>query len=494
MKKRALLAATSLALLGLAAALVALVVGVFAHSFGAQRRVADRIALQLGLTTTALCAWYLWPAALNLAGGERLFFAAFVGVAPLGFGFVLQLNARYWLRRVEMELAVPAPWLVGAGGLTLLVTGVVAGASTARDTGGRNALEGDPNAVVVVIDGVPLASLETAFPTFAGLQQRGRLYDTAITPDPATAPVVASVLTGLHPLRSGVVVDGQRLSRGLSTVAEELAEAGFATGGFVSSPAVAAAQGFDQGFLVFDDDPAVGVPGFARLSAGRLLLQWRALSPVRPASQTVDAFAGWLQAQAEWPLFALVQLSADGPRGAGRDPRDVELERIIAELDRAQVLDRTLLIVVASGGVVGQALREPAVRVPMAIVAPQVAPERSSLVVHPMDAQPTVRAWMHLDTSVKTEGLDLLRADPIPQRSSSLVGLDGDGAPLVGIRSGVVKYERWLDSDREALYDLEDDPGEQHDLAPTQERSRGQAADAVAPDLRSLRRALEPSR
>jgi arylsulfatase A-like enzyme len=116
-----------------------------------------------------------------------------------------------------------------------------------------------PNVLLLVVD--TLAAGRTSLfgrardttPHLRELATRGLSFTRAISPSSWTMPATASLLTGLPPNTHGVL-GGERsyLMSGLRTVAEVLREQGLETAGFSANVLLAPATGFDQGFGHFE--------------------------------------------------------------------------------------------------------------------------------------------------------------------------------------------------------------------------------------------------
>ncbi len=120
----------------------------------------------------------------------------------------------------------------------------------------------------------------------------GALLLEARTPAPETGPAATAVLTSLDPARAAHGSPARLLP--FSTMATELATAGYRTVAAVSHPAVAAELGFARGFEGFEEfwdrdpreaDRAVAAHGVAVVSAaapGELFFLWLHLSAPEP--------------------------------------------------------------------------------------------------------------------------------------------------------------------------------------------------------------------
>jgi hypothetical protein len=148
--------------------------------------------------------------------------------------------------------------------------------------------------------------------SICALAEGGTLFSWAASPGRGEASDAASILTGLPESEHGVGHAGQEfLPDTLSTVAEDLRDAGYATAAFVTSPRVNVSRRLDQGFDLYDD---------------------RLASPSRSHATAAEALpqkiSDWIDA-ASSPWFIWVH--------ANRDAGLVELERLLSRL--SQTLD-----------------------------------------------------------------------------------------------------------------------------------------------------------
>jgi choline-sulfatase len=125
------------------------------------------------------------------------------------------------------------------------------------------------------------------------LADRGVVFDQAIAVATNTAPAHGSMFTGLYPTTHGIQRNGMRLRDDVSTMAEALQEAGYATGGFVSGWTLTRHTDLDRGFETYDDE----IPGKG----------WRQR---RPANATLARALPWMRARAgeERPFFLFVHV------------------------------------------------------------------------------------------------------------------------------------------------------------------------------------------
>jgi len=91
----------------------------------------------------------------------------------------------------------------------------------------------------------------TPMPLTAAFAERGAVFENFYAATNVTQPTHATLFTGEHPWQHGVTRNGQILLEEQRTVAEELREAGFATGAVVASFPLAERFGFAQGFAEY---------------------------------------------------------------------------------------------------------------------------------------------------------------------------------------------------------------------------------------------------
>jgi arylsulfatase A-like enzyme len=144
---------------------------------------------------------------------------------------------------------------------------------------------------------------EALTPDMDALAAQGRRFTQAVSTAPLTGPAHASMLTGLSPWEHGLVANGRATSS--PTVTEELRQAGYRTGAFVSAWVLDHRTGLSAGFTHYDDRwgffARTGwIPGLARLEA-------RHRSVERVGGQTVRRALQWLQEDTR-PSFLWVHL------------------------------------------------------------------------------------------------------------------------------------------------------------------------------------------
>ena len=487
----------------LAAAPMALLVGLVVQRVGRTWLDAKAYAFSMGLTAFFLSGFYLWHATANMVAMERGLAAVIsMALCPVGVCGVVWLNAGYWLRREEIGAEVKLGW----NGFALLVTLVFALGcglvGQGRTFGSSKALAGDPNVLIITVDTLrrdhvsafdPESPARTPNIDALGEGEGALVFLDAVTPTPETAPAHASMFTSLHPLRHGVLSNADTLGRAHVTLAERLELEGYATGAFVSSIAVNQRSGLDQGFEVYDDDfaPVRGLSqvllfqylGRLALASGQgHLLGWLL---ERDGDDTVALARGWIEAREDRPWMVWVHLfephapyEGEGaavdhrallskPALAYTDEQVTELRRLYAlEVEDADRLVGELMEVVPANTIVifasdhGEQLGEhdiffrhhglydESVRVPLIVRVPELRGQveyRIPYQVRLMDLGPTVLKSIKLDPFEPAEGVELLGYGQRLRKKSLVCDLFGRRGPslsegcLVGLRSGSQK-------------------------------------------------------
>lgn len=172
-----------------------------------------------------------------------------------------------------------------------------------------------PSIVLLVIDTLRRDAVrpEGALAAFA---REGVEFRQCIAAAPWTLPSVSSLLTGLYPSQHGAVSATTPLDEGVTTLAESLHAAGYATAAFTGGAFVSAAHRLDQGFEVFD---ARHERRFAAFRT-HVPLVWRLAKnryfPLRALVRAVDESVGlagvlagaraWAESEPRRPKFLLL--------------------------------------------------------------------------------------------------------------------------------------------------------------------------------------------
>ena len=425
------------------------------------------------------------------------------------------------------------------GALALLLVATGCGSEGATPPAARNL-------VLVVIDtlrqdrvgvyGYP----RPLTPTLDRLAREGAFAD-GLAPSSWTRPSVATLFSGLHPLRHQVAIKTDRFPDSVSTLPERLRVAGFSTLGISTNGHVAAAWGFDRGFDELlatwrlglgRDTPAAAVNGAVADRLGRLrppfFLYVHYLDPHQPYAPP----AGWDGAPLPANLRALSPLSEGpelprgGPFTAARlreaaDLYDGEVRAVDAALGDLLLrlaergLDRDTLTVVLSdhgeefgehGGVGhGRTLHDEVVRVPLVFRAPGVVPEQGKIGLFPLESVlPTLLDLLGVAPEEAAERdfdgpsfADALRCRGVePEPGPRLLQLEGNPEAGLALGDGGCKLLLHTTPYRKQLFHLETDRAERLERSADEEgrKSFGRLASQLAERYESLLRSAHPRR
>ncbi len=342
------------------------------------------------------------------------------------------------------------------------------------------------------------------------LAERGVSFDRGMSASSWTVPALGSLHTGVRPGQHGAGKAGggfQGLSEQVPTVAERLAEQGYATAAFVANPFAGRSLGFARGFQVWRH-PDEAAPQRLALMGGP--------SGARDAARVVDHALDWLEDAPESGFFLWVHLmdphlpyeqapeslflahveDAHGGIRAGRftpsqaekealvaaygaevDHADAEILRLLDGLEQRGLLDRALIALTSDHGEEfwehggfehGHSHHGEVVDVAVALSAPELSSAGAG-VAWLGDIASTSLAFAGL----ATPGIDL--REPLPTERLALA----EGTLYFGDKRSARRAEtRWiLDVDQDVLYVEGADAGA--DVGPLL-RSLDQAAGAEA--------------
>jgi choline-sulfatase len=382
---------------------------------------------------------------------------------------------------------------------------LLSSAGCSRESGG-----GPPASLVLVtldtvradhLGAYGYAAAET--PWLDRLAREGLRGEQVAAQVPLTLPSHATILSGLLPPHHGLRNNGiGTFPDGPATLATLLAGAGYRTGAFVGAFVLDRRFGLGRGFEVYDDeilrDPAAGT----------------VLEAERPAREVMDRALAWLgqtpapqtsQDTATKPFFLWIHLyDAHAPyvppspwreRHPGR-PYDGEISavdeqvgRLLQELERRGLADRTVVAVAADHGeglgdhgeqTHGLLLYEPTLRVPLLLRGPglptgtvirtpfslvDLAPTLAGLLGRSLPA-PAGRALDGRDLSAALRAGD--EPAPADVYAETRYPATFRWSPLAALRRRDLKY---IAAPRPELYDLAHDPGETRDLSDQSDRT-----------------------
>lgn len=319
---------------------------------------------------------------------------------------------------------------------------------------------------------------------------------------PLTLPSHATILSGLLPPHHGLRNNGiGTFPDGPATLGTLLAGAGYRTGAFVGAFVLDRRFGLGRGFEVYDDeitrDPAAGTALEAERPAREVMdrvLAWLGQAPEKPEGGTAKPFFLWVHlydAHAPYvPPSPWRERHPGRPYDGEISAVDEQIGRLLQELERRGLADRTVVAVVADHGeglgdhgeqTHGLLLYEPTLRVPLLLRGPGLP--AGTVIRTPLslvDLAPTLAGLLGQSLPAPAgrslDGRDLsaaLRAgeEPAPAdvyaetRYPEIFGW----SPLAALRRRDLKY---IAAPRPELYDLARDPGESRDLNQTDRSDR----------------------
>lgn len=341
------------------------------------------------------------------------------------------------------------------------------------------------------------------------LAQDGVVFENAYAHSPQTLPSHASILSGELPFTHGVRDNvGFTVRTGQRFLQHTLKQAGYATGGFVSSYVLRAQTGIGRGFDHFDDQLPAASP---EAPLGQVQ---------RAGEETIAAALRWVDAQASARFFLFAHIYephtpyAPPPRFTNVDPYDGEVEysdeivgRLLDHLRAKGLYDDATIVLLSDHGEGlgdhgeeehGIFLYRETIRVPLIVKFPasRGAGIRVSTPVQHIDLVPTI--------NLLTTGTHLALEPADGPRSRSLLPLlDGDEIPTAAIYSESLspRYHfgwselyslseeryRFIRAPKDELYDLAQDAREVQSIAgarPQVVTAMRSALDAVAADRR----------
>jgi arylsulfatase A-like enzyme/Tfp pilus assembly protein PilF len=342
-----------------------------------------------------------------------------------------------------------------------------------------------PSVVLITLDTVRADRIgaygyaKGATPTLDRLAREGVRFADASSQAPLTGPAHAALLTGQYPARLGVRDNATTpIPSGTRTLAQAFKDKGYRTGGFVGAFILGSEYGFGQGFDVFD-------ASFARYSAGNKL------QAQRRGGEVVDEAIKWLRTAAGRPAFTWIHLyDAHAPYDApapyrtrfATAPYDGEIAyvdscvaRVVATLEEAGQLDRTVIAVIADHGEGlgdhgeaehGLFLYDAVLHVPWILRLPgrESAGTVVASQVRSIDVAPTLTSFAGASLpavdgeNVMTLVRGTTRRDPPPSYAETYYPKWHFGwSELRSVRVGDWKY---VDAPKPELYDMRADAGE----------------------------------
>lgn len=319
--------------------------------------------------------------------------------------------------------------------------------------------------------------------------ERAVRFENAISPVPITLPSHASIMTGTYPVWHGVHDnDGFFLDDGVTTLAEILAQEGFATGAVIASFPLDSQFNLDQGFQTYNDNyrqdwTPSEIEARTPLSFG---------FEERRANRVNTAAFRWLDEHADDRFFLWMHYFDPHQNYDPPPPYDTMLPfrydgeiafvdesfgRLMDYLGEHDLVDRTIIVVVGDHGeslgdhgepTHASYIYDPTMRVPLLVWVPQEGYARGAVApaqVRLIDIAPTILDLLGLAVHPEMQGESLLPTLQDPSSGKPLPALleclfpryHFNWAPLRGLRTQQWKY---ILAPKPELYDLEADPTE----------------------------------
>jgi arylsulfatase A-like enzyme/Tfp pilus assembly protein PilF len=360
----------------------------------------------------------------------------------------------------------------------------VAGVSGCRATPPPDPAPAHTSILLITLDTVRADRIGRGFtPGLDAIAARGLRFTNARSVAPLTLPAHASILTGQWPPAHGLRLNGTARLEAVATLATRLRDAGYQTRAVVGAFVLDRRFGLDAGFDEYNDR-------IARDPRATDVLQAE-----RPAAQVGDTAIALLErtrTDTPWLLWvhfydahAPYAPPADALQRAGGDPYngeiayvDAQVSRLLSTLDRRADAARTAVIVVGDHGeslgahgepTHGMLVTEPALRVPLLVRAPGVAPAERADAASLVDIAPTVLALAGVDRGVDADGSPgrSLLAPPATDLESYAESEYPTVAGWTPVRALIRDRWKLVVATSPALFDLSTDPGELIDVAAT---------------------------
>jgi arylsulfatase A-like enzyme/Tfp pilus assembly protein PilF len=401
-------------------------------------------------------------------------------------------------RAARASLSVASTVVLSAAFVIAAAASLVITACRGRERGASTAAPAKQyNVLLITIDTMRADHLGAwgythgATPVLDRLAREGVRFESAQSPVPLTLPAHSSILSGLLPLHHTVRNNGGNpFPADRETLATVLSRSGYRTAAFVASFVLDHRFGLGRGFDTYDDD----IPRDPADSAS-------VIEAERPAEAVVDRALAWLDRADARPFFAWVHLYDPHAPYAPPEPYrtrfhdslydgevayvDAQIGRILDDLERRGLRDRTIVAVVGDHGEAlgehgelthGLLLYEPTLHVPMIVSAPKVlAPRVVAQPIGSIDLAPTLAALVGAPMPPGLDGRDVSAAlaagiDPKPAQlyAETQYPLTFGWSDLAVLRSGASKFIR---APAPELYDLAHDPGEKVNVLTTERRA-----------------------
>jgi choline-sulfatase len=324
-------------------------------------------------------------------------------------------------------------------------------------------------------------------PSIDAFAKTAVVFDAAQSASSWTLPSLASLMTSLYSTTHGCWKIQSRLEPEFTTLAETLRDGGYDTAMAVPHLFLSAQYGLQQGFTHVDDtmirtgadsDQAISSPGITQ----------KGLAFLEEKAKVKDDVPWFLWLHYFDPHDAYLKHEGFSERFGTEKPMDLydgeiaftdaHIGRLLARLGELGLADDTIVVIVADHGEEfgehgstrhGYTLYQEAVRIPLLVRVPGVAPRRVHDVVASVDVMPTLLELCTLAPPKEIEGHSLLGmmrgSAEAPHEALSEVRWHA-GQDMRALRTDKWKYieSRLPEKSVDLLFDIDADPREQHDL------------------------------
>jgi arylsulfatase A-like enzyme len=383
-----------------------------------------------------------------------------------------------------------------------------------QDCDGRDQARGS-SVVLITVDTLRARNLgaygyaRDTSPHIDLLAAEGAVFEHAYSSSSWTVPSLASLLTSRHPRQHQVVLARSSLPEDLPILPDLLKQAGYDTAVFIQSAYPLLTMGFARGFDLLEKPAVFKTPQileWIRKHRDRPFFLWVHYSephtPYAPSPRYDTMFIpesvnDHPQMKGYWKPDECQKQYDQNPDAARLrmgfyDERiresDDKIGMILRELDTLDLTRRTLVVLTADHGEEffehrgcdhGQTLYDEVLHIPLLLRHPSLVPPATRVAqqVRMVDVAPTVLDALDLPVPASFVGRSLL---PLTRRA----GVD---RPVLGgflsnsERAGLIRHHGFKyvwspnrgalrqnrPADTEEFYDLDADPGEQHNLAGT---------------------------
>lgn len=332
-------------------------------------------------------------------------------------------------------------------------------------------------------------------PNLDRLAAEGVMFEQNFGSNPVTQAAHSTILTGVYPMVHGVRDNTFfKLPPERETIAEILKGAGFATGAAIGGFPLVEDFGLAQGFDFYDDDITANREDFMGRPAARRGGTWY---DERPAAHVNGAILPWLREHIDERFFVWLhywdphlphtapepygQLYAHDTYGGEIAYADQSLGTILAELKKAGVYERTLIIMTSDHGESMGEHREathaflaynPTLRVPLIMRYPGLeGSRRVEQRVGTIDIVPTILDLVGVEGPPELQGRSLVELieDPAKDKEEPPLYYSESLSPrlshgfgeLRALYDGPLKY---IHGPRPELFDIYADPRELDNL------------------------------